>query len=105
LSEFEGEDADTDVTSTQIAERVAAAEARATRAEVAASKGVPVELLAGTEPNREALEAHADAVLEYLSQRPALRLHVPSEGNNPSYRDNMSELHQFARELFEGGDW
>jgi len=98
-------DADTDVTSAQIDERVAAAEARATRAEVAASKGVPVELLAGTEPNREALEAHADAVLDYLNKRQAPVLYVPSEGTSPGFHDSRSEEREFVRDLFESLDW
>lgn len=52
------------------------------RAEVAASKGVPAALLAGS--TREELEASASALLEFRGEKaPAGGLLIPSEGSTP----------------------
>jgi len=54
-------------------------ELKATRAEVAAAKGVPVELLSGS--TQAELEAAADALIQFRGeQAPAGSLRVPSEG-------------------------
>ena len=68
------------------AERLAAAEkraaeleAKANRAEVAASKGIPAELLTGS--TVEELEASADALIKFKEAATASRGHVaPNEG-------------------------
>lgn len=51
---------------------------KAERAEVAAAKGVPVELLSGG--TREELEAAAEALIKFRGQQADPRLHVPTEG-------------------------
>lgn len=48
------------------------------RAEVAAAKGVPAELLNGS--TREELEASADALITFRGQQADTRLHVATEG-------------------------
>lgn len=58
--------------------RAAELELKATRAEVAAAKGVPVELLSGG--TREELEAAADALIKFRGQQADPRLHVSTEG-------------------------
>lgn len=69
------------------AERLAAAEKRAAelesqvaRAEVAAAKGVPAELLTGS--TREELEAAADALIKFKGEQ-AKGPVIPSQGDTP----------------------
>lgn len=69
-------------------ERLEAAERRAVelelkadRAEVAAAKGVPGELLSGS--SREEFEASAVALLEFKGQPQVQKLHIPNEGRSP----------------------
>lgn len=52
-----------------------------TRAEVAAAKGVPVELLAGS--TQEELEASADALIAFRGEAQPQKLIVPNEGKSP----------------------
>lgn len=61
--------------------RAAELELKATRAEVAAAKGVPVELLSGS--TRDELEASAAALLAFRGEQEPQRLHVPNEGKAP----------------------
>lgn len=60
--------------------RAAESEAKALRAEIAASKGVPVALLAGT--TQEELEAAADALIAFRGEavKPPV---IPSQGKTP----------------------
>lgn len=95
--------------SEKTAERLAAAEARAaelevkaTRAEVAAAKGVPAELLSGT--SKEELEAAADALIKFRGESPAPRLHIPSEGNSPASGGGDGGLREFTQQLFSTAD-
>ena len=75
--------------------RAAELESKATRAEVAAAKGVPVELLSGS--TQAELEASADALIAFKG-KPSGPV-VPREGTprNSSSEDPMRE---FARNLF-----
>lgn len=66
-----------------------------TRAEVAAAKGVPVELLSGG--TQEELEAVADALIKFKGEQ-TNRLHVPGEGNSPSRQ--ITNEQEFVGELF-----
>ena len=52
------------------------------RAEVAAAKGVPAELLSGN--TKEELEAMADALIAFRGEQQAARLHIPGEGKSPT---------------------
>lgn len=52
------------------------------RAEVAAEKGVPANLLTGS--TREELEQAADVLIEFRGKQEAPRLHIPSEGRAPT---------------------
>ena len=88
------------------ADRLAAAEKRAAelevkalRAEVAASKGVPAELLTGS--TKQELEAAADALIEFKggSQNGYV---ARNEGNRSEKSDNPDG--EFARKLFSGND-
>jgi DNA repair exonuclease SbcCD ATPase subunit len=70
-------------------ERLDAAEKRAselelkvTRAEVAAAKGVPANLLTGS--TQEELEASADALIAFKGEPQPQRLHIPNEGGSPA---------------------
>lgn len=68
-------------------------ELKATRAEVAAAKGVPVELLSGG--TREELEAAADALIQYRGEQAASSgLRVPTEGKRPATGGTTAD--QFA---------
>jgi hypothetical protein len=59
--------------------RAAEAEAKAIRAEVAAEKGVPLNLLAGT--TREELQVSADALLEFRGDKPKETVPALTPGN------------------------
>lgn len=90
----------------KVAERLAAAEkraveleAKAARAEVAAAKGVPVELLSGG--TLEELEASADALIAFKGEAQNSRLFIPNEGNSPSRQ--VSSESEFVKELFSSG--
>lgn len=78
--------------------RAAELEARTTRAEVAAAKGVPVELLTGS--TTEELEAAADALIKFKGEQTS-RLHASREGFSPSNQSTTEQ--EFVGELF-GGD-
>lgn len=88
------------------ADRLAAAEkqvaeyqAKATRAEVAAAKGIPLDLLnllTGSTP--EELEASADALIKYRGDTGGNGLRIPSEGNSPAIQGTSEQ--QFAKTLF-----
>lgn len=60
--------------------RAAELELKASRAEVAAAKGVPAELLSGS--TREELEASADALIAFKGTQPAGPV-IPSQGKQP----------------------
>lgn len=83
----------------KVQERLDAAEKRAqelelkaTRAEVAAAKGIPAELLTGS--TQEELEASADALIQFRGEQPK-GLHIPSEGKTPPAAGG-STAEQFA---------
>lgn len=68
-------------------ERLAAAEKRASeletraaRAEVAAAKGIPVELLANASGTQEQLEAFAESLIKFKGEQSPQRMVVPGEG-------------------------
>ncbi|KUF05595.1 hypothetical protein [Leucobacter sp. G161] len=78
------------------AERIAAAEKRASelesqvvRAEVAAAKNVPAELLSGS--TKEELEASADALIAFRGEQPVQKLIIPNEGNSPQAAASMDD--------------
>lgn len=81
--------------------RVAELEGKTLRTDVATEKGVPAALLTGD--TREALEASADALLEFRGQTPQLPTgsYVPIEGrqNTDTPVDPKREL---VRQLFKG---
>lgn len=97
-------DAANQTESEKVAERLAVAEkraveleAKATRAEVAAAKGVPAELLSGS--TQEQLEASADALIAFKGEQPKAEptpdkktYFVPDEGGIPALgkQDNIS---------------
>ena len=72
-------------------------ELKATRAEVAAAKGIPAELLTGS--TREELEASAEALIKFKGDPQPQRLHIPNEGKSPT-NANASNADLFA-ELVE----
>lgn len=80
---------------------LADATATAVRAEVAASKGVPVALLSGD--TREALEASADALLAFRDETARKGNYAPNEGRTSNI-DKGSELREFTRNLFASRD-
>ena len=89
------------------AERLAAAEKRATeleakalRAEVAAAKGVPVNLLSGS--TQAELEASADALIKFRGESQTPGLHVPNEGKSPTPQPSSDS--EFVKSLFSSGD-
>lgn len=53
-----------------------------TRAEVAASKGIPAELLSGS--TQEELEASAEALIAYKGEAAQQKLIIPNEGGSPA---------------------
>lgn len=59
------------------------------RAEVAAAKGVPVNLLSGS--TQDELEAAADALIQFKGN-PTQRLVVPGEGNQPAQKKTTADL-------------
>lgn len=59
-----------------------------TRAEVAAAKGVPAGLLSGS--TQEELEASADALIAFKGEQPKPKLHLPSEGKQPTIRETVA---------------
>lgn len=59
-----------------------------TRAEVAAAKGVPADLLRGG--TQEELEASADALIAFKGEPQPQRLHIPNEGQSPTNTSNPS---------------
>lgn len=60
--------------------RAADLELKAARAEVAAAKGVPVELLSGS--SREEIEAHAEALIAFKGTQPGGPV-IPNQGKQP----------------------
>lgn len=96
-------------TEAQIAtEKLAAAEQRAkelelkaTRAEVAAAKGVPADLLTGS--TQAELESAADALIAFRGEKVAARLTIPGEGNSPAKKVD-GEVREFAKNLFGSPD-
>lgn len=67
-----------------------------TRAEVAAAKGVPSELLSGS--TKEELEASADALIKFRGEQGSKPLHVPNEGKSPIKQADSE--HEFVADLF-----
>jgi hypothetical protein len=61
-----------------------------TRAEVAAAKGVPANLLTGS--TQAELEASADALIAFKGDTQPQRLVIPNEGNSPSVALNSDGL-------------
>lgn len=76
-------------------------QSKAVRAEVAAAKGVPVELLTGD--SKESLEASADAILAFRDQTARKGNYAPSEGRSTTDSVN-TELRDFTRRLFANND-
>lgn len=64
--------------------RASELEAKASRAEVAAAKGVPMELLSGS--TREELEASAEALLAFRGEAPKGPV-IPNQGKSPDRAD------------------
>lgn len=80
---------------------LAATQGVATRAEVAAAKGVPVALLTGD--SREALEASADALLAFRDETARKGNYAPNEGR--ATNDSATgDLREFTRNLFASND-
>ena len=77
---------------------LAEASATATRAEVAAEKGVPVALLSGD--SREALIASAEALLAFRDETARKGNYVPSEGRNSNI-DKGGDTRAFVNTLWE----
>lgn len=69
-------------------------ELKATRAEVAASKGVPVELLSGS--TQEELEATADALIKFKADSAQASYQAPNEGRGAGASGD-STADSFAR--------
>lgn len=92
----------------KIAARAEAAEKRAAylevqvaRAEVAAAKGVPAELLTGS--TKEELEKAADALIAFRGEKVAARLTIPNADKRPAKPGNGDER-EFAKTLFRKAD-
>lgn len=69
-----------------------------TRAEVAAAKGVPAELLTGTDQFE--IEATADRLLEFRGHRVPVGAHLPNQDKSPeTLRHGLGEM---ARRFFAG---
>lgn len=66
-----------------------------TRAEVAAAKGVPADLLNGS--TQEELEASADALIAFKGAQEPQKLIVPNEGGSPDLALNGSGLEAALR--------
>ena len=74
--------------------RAAELELRSMRAEVAAAKGIPSELLTGT--TKEELEAHADRLIEFRGEQaqPPAGPIAPGEGSQRSDHKGLTQLTQ-----------
>lgn len=72
----------------------------ALRATVAATKGVPVNLLSGS--TQQELEASADALIAFRGEQPSNPLVVPKEGNSPLNPGDPNK--HFVGKLFGSGD-
>lgn len=71
------------------------------RAEVANSKGLPVEVIAGPESaSPEALEAYADLLISHFKAAESSRFVVPNEGKTPSNSGADEGMREVARGLF-----
>lgn len=69
-----------------------------TRAEVANTKGVPAEILAGpASGSAEDLTAYADALIAFKGRPQTQKLHIPNEGNSPQLNTGDND---FVRQLF-----
>lgn len=79
--------------------RAAELESKATRAEVAAAKGVPVALLSGS--TQEELEAAADALIAFKGEQPTGPV-IPNQGKTPNKPAGTS-ADRFASALDEAG--
>jgi hypothetical protein len=79
--------------------RAADAESKALRAEVAASKGVPVELIAGS--TKDEMEAAADSLIKFRDEKPSPRSPRPdmNQGKPPATGGTAGD--QFAAFLTE----
>lgn len=80
--------------------RVLELESRTVRAEVAAAKGIPVELLSGS--TQEELEKSADALIAFRGEQGSKKLVVPQEGSSPP--NQPSDSSEFVGKLFGSGD-
>lgn len=78
--------------------RLAELELRATRAEVAAEKGVPADLLTGA--TRDEIEAAADRLIEFRGAKTPVGVHLPNQDKTP--QGQKSDLGETARKLFGG---
>lgn len=78
--------------------KAAELEARALRAEVAAEKGVPVDLLSGS--TKDDIEAAADRLIEFRSAKPTVGVHLPNQDKTPP--QTKSDLGETARKIFGG---
>lgn len=76
--------------------RAAELELKATRAEVAAAKGVPAGLLTGS--TQDELEASADALIAFRGQQASQGLKVPGEGRSSGGSGN-SKVDAFAEAI------
>jgi hypothetical protein len=70
------------------------------RANVAAAKGIPVNLLSGS--TQEELEASADALIAFRGSQTSNPLVVPKEGNSPLNPGDPNR--NFVGKLFGSGD-
>ena len=77
--------------------RASELELKAMRAEVAATKGVPVGLLSGG--SQEELEASADALIEFRGAQEQQKLIVPNEGKSPQGPIGAEKDREFANFL------
>lgn len=71
---------------------LAAERAARLRAEVAATKGIPANLLSGS--TQEELEASADALIAFKGAQEPQKLYVPNEGKSPDLPLNGDGLEQ-----------
>lgn len=77
--------------------RAAELELKAARAEVAAAKGVPADLLTGS--TQAELEASADALIQFRGEQQPKGLHIPNEGRQPAVKGgSTAELFAAALE-------
>jgi hypothetical protein len=92
-----------DLEKAQIAQReaetkAAELEARALRAEVAAEKGVPIDLLTGS--TKDEIEAAADRLIEFKGSKAPVGVHLPNQDKTPPA--TKSDLGETARKIFGG---